>query len=150
MTRLFLAIPARTFLFVSFLLFPSSAQTNPDSSQVEPTGTVSGAQAQKLSDEDMARLYLVRKQYHEAQDLFYKLTQEQPKNAVYWNELGISFHNQIELGAALKCYQKSAKLDPKYADVIVQRWQDQTGQSARLKQSGRNFSEMASKKMAAA
>jgi DNA modification methylase len=37
------------------------------------------------------------------------------------------------------------ELDPKYADVIVQRWQEQTGQSARLEQSGRKFSEMASK-----
>ena len=42
------------------------------------------------------------------------------------------------------------ELDPKYADVIVQRWQEQTGQSARLEQTGRNFSEMASKKVAAA
>ena len=42
------------------------------------------------------------------------------------------------------------ELDPKYADVIVQRWQEQTGQSARLVQSGQSFSEMASKKMAAA
>ena len=29
------------------------------------------------------------------------------------------------------------ELDPKYADVIVQRWQEQTGQSARLEQSDR-------------
>lgn len=117
MTRQFLAIPVGTFLFASFLLFPSSAQTNPDNPQVQPPGATSSAQAQKLSDEEMARLYLVRRQYREAQDVFYKLTQEQPKNAVYWNELGISFHNQIELSAALKCYQKSAKLDPKYADA---------------------------------
>jgi hypothetical protein len=41
------------------------------------------------------------------------------------------------------------ELDPKYA-VIVQQWQEQTGQSATLEQSGRNFSEMASEKMAAA
>jgi DNA modification methylase len=40
------------------------------------------------------------------------------------------------------------ELDPKFADVIVQRWQEQTGQSARLEQSGKSFSEMASKKMA--
>jgi tetratricopeptide (TPR) repeat protein len=117
MTRLFLAIPVRPLLFVPFLLFPSSAQTNPDSPAVQTAATVSGTQTAKLSEEDMGRLYLVRKQYHEAQDLFYKLTQEQPRNAVYWNELGISFHNQIELGAALKCYQKAAKLDPKYADA---------------------------------
>ena len=118
MTRLFLAIPVRSLLFVSFLLFPSSAQTNPDSPAVQTAANVSGAQTAKLSEEDMGRLYLVRKQYHEAQDLFYKLTQEQPRNAVYWNELGISFHNQIELGAALKCYQKAAKLEPKYPDAL--------------------------------
>jgi tetratricopeptide (TPR) repeat protein len=117
MTRLFLAIPVRTLLLASLLLFPSSAQTNPDAPQLQPPASVSGAQTPKMSEEDMARLYLIRKQYHEAQDLFYKLTQEQPKNAIYWNELGISFHNQIELGAALKCYEKSAKLNPHYADA---------------------------------
>jgi len=42
------------------------------------------------------------------------------------------------------------ELDPKYVDVVVQRWQEQTGQSARLEQSGQSFSKMASKKMAAA
>ena len=42
------------------------------------------------------------------------------------------------------------ELDPKYVDVVVQRWQKQTGQRARLQQSGKSFSEMASKKMAAA
>ena len=40
------------------------------------------------------------------------------------------------------------ELDPKYVDVVVQRWQEQTGQNARLEQSGQSFSEMASKKMA--
>jgi tetratricopeptide (TPR) repeat protein len=70
-----------------------------------------------ISDEEMARLYLIRKQYREAQDLFYRLTQQQPNNAVYWNELGISFHNQSELNAALKCYEKSVKLDHHYADA---------------------------------
>jgi DNA modification methylase len=35
------------------------------------------------------------------------------------------------------------ELDPKYADVVVQRWQEQTGQSAKLEQTGRSFCEMA-------
>jgi DNA modification methylase len=35
------------------------------------------------------------------------------------------------------------ELDPKYVDVVVQRWQEQTGQSARVQQSGKSFSEMA-------
>ena len=37
------------------------------------------------------------------------------------------------------------ELDPKYVDVIVQRWQDQTGQAAKLEASGLNFAEIASK-----
>ena len=35
------------------------------------------------------------------------------------------------------------ELDPKYVDVIVQRWQDQTGQAAKLEASGQSFAEMA-------
>ena len=36
------------------------------------------------------------------------------------------------------------ELDPKYVDVVVQRWQDQTGRTARLDPSGPSFIEMAS------
>ena len=35
------------------------------------------------------------------------------------------------------------ELDPKYVDVIVQRWQNQTGQSATLGVSGKRFGEIA-------
>ena len=38
------------------------------------------------------------------------------------------------------------ELDPKYVDVIVQRWQDLTGQSATLDVSGKPFGEMAQRK----
>jgi tetratricopeptide (TPR) repeat protein len=112
-----LAIPVGSFLLVSLLL-PASAQTNLDNPQSQvASAAVVADQKPKLSDEDLARLYLIRKQFREAQDLFHKLTVEQPKNAIYWNELGISFHNQSELDLALRCYQKSTKLDSKYADA---------------------------------
>ena len=42
------------------------------------------------------------------------------------------------------------ELDPKYVDVIVQRWQEQTGQSAKLEVTGKSFGEMASKQRVAA
>jgi tetratricopeptide (TPR) repeat protein len=118
MTRNFLAVPVGSLLLVT-LLVPACAQTNIDNprGQVQ-SATVVADQKPKLSEEDLARLYLVRKQYREAQDLFHKLTMEQPKNAVYWNELGISFHNQSELELALKCYQRSSKLDSHYADAL--------------------------------
>jgi tetratricopeptide (TPR) repeat protein len=117
MIRHALAIPVASFLLLSAVL-PACAQTNPDNSQGQPPATAAAAGQSQLSDEDLGRLYLVRKQYKEAQDVFRKLTVAQPKNAVYWNELGISFHNQAQLDAALKCYQKAAKLDSKYSDVV--------------------------------
>ncbi len=116
MIRHYLAIPSGSFLLFSILL-PACAQTNPDNpQQQQPAAAEVAPQTPKMSDEDLARLYLVRKEYREAQDIFHKLTVEHPKNAVYWNELGISFHNQAQLGAALKCYQRATKLDPNYAD----------------------------------
>jgi len=117
MKRNCLAIPVGSLLVVSLLL-PACAQTNLDNPQSQlSSAAVAQDQRPKLSEEDLARLYLVRKQYREAQDLFHKLTIEQPKNAIYWNELGISLHNQSELDLALRCYQKSAKLDSKYPDA---------------------------------
>src|SRR5208282_462054 len=116
MTRHYLAIPVSSFLVFS-ALFPARAQINPDNPQAQAATAMAGDQAQKLSDEDLARLYLVRKQYREAQDIFHKLTVESPRNAQYWNELGISLHNQSYLESALKCYQRSAKVDPRYADA---------------------------------
>jgi tetratricopeptide (TPR) repeat protein len=115
MMRKCLAIPGFSFLLlVSFL--PANAQT---ASEQTPAlaQTATAAQA-NLSDEELGRLYIVRKQYREAQQIFHKLTVEQPKSALYWNELGITLHNQIDLSGALKCYEKSAKLDPHYADPV--------------------------------
>jgi tetratricopeptide (TPR) repeat protein len=107
-----LAVSCGSFLFV-LLVSPALAQTDSKSPVQAPT-TISDER--KLSDEEMGRLYLVRKEYPEAQQLFHKLTVEHPDKALYWNELGIALHSQSDLQGALKCYQKSAKLDKHYAD----------------------------------
>jgi len=118
MTRYCLAIPGIGFLFCT-LLSPSFAQTAPETTSPQaPSASAAPAQSAPLSAEDLARLYLVRKDYREAEDSFRKLTVKEPKNAVYWNELGISLHNQMQLTAAMKCYQKSAALDAHYADPV--------------------------------
>jgi tetratricopeptide (TPR) repeat protein len=121
MTRHSLAIPVVAFAVALSTYSPSRAQNFLDNprAQLASASVVPAPPAQApISDEDMARLLLVRRDYREAQQMFYKLTVREPKNAIYWNELGISLHSQSQLGAALKCYQKSAKLDSHYPDAI--------------------------------
>jgi tetratricopeptide (TPR) repeat protein len=115
MRRLYLAVPL-VFLGVVLIVFPSCAQTNISPPSQPPA--VKTDEPQKLPDEDMGRLYLIRKDYRQAQELFHRLTLEHPNNAVYWNELGIALHNQMDLAGALKCYEKSAKLDKHYPDPV--------------------------------
>ncbi|MGC1484595.1 MAG: tetratricopeptide repeat protein [Candidatus Acidiferrum sp.] len=71
----------------------------------------------QISDEQMGDLYMVRKQYREAAGLFKKLSDENPRNPVYLNKLGIALHQQEALGLALKYYEKAVKVDPQYADA---------------------------------
>jgi len=114
MSTLRLAVSAGSFLFV-LLGLPAFAQTDPSSPPQQSSAAVT-QETPRVQDEELARLYLVRKEYPEAQAIFRKLTAEYPNNAVYWNELGIALHSQSDLRAALKYYQKAAKLDKHYAD----------------------------------
>lgn len=70
-----------------------------------------------LTDEQMGDLYMIRKQFREAAGLFKKLADENPKNPVYLNKLGIALHQQQALTLALKYYEKAVKADPQYADA---------------------------------
>jgi tetratricopeptide (TPR) repeat protein len=71
----------------------------------------------QITDEQMGDLYMVRKQYREAAELYKKLSDQNPRNPVYLNKLGIALHQQAALGAALKYYEKAVKVDPQYADA---------------------------------
>ena len=125
MTHYQMAVPA-AILLVS-LSIPSAGQTTDDSAAVltsvaAPVQTpAQGAPAvgqNKVSPEDMADIFMARKEYRDAAIAYKKLVDEHPKNAVYWNKLGIALHQQMELAAALKSYQQAAKVDPKYADAV--------------------------------
>jgi tetratricopeptide (TPR) repeat protein len=70
-----------------------------------------------LTDEQMADLYMARKEYREASQLYKRLADQNPQNAVYLNKLGIALHQQTALGQALKYYERAVKVDPTYADA---------------------------------
>jgi tetratricopeptide (TPR) repeat protein len=116
MSKLHLAVSVGSFLAFAFPAFSQSSLPLTTAHLTAPQVVGSRDDAKKLSDEERGRLYLVRKEYPEAQQIFHRLTTEFPRNAVYWNELGISFHSQADLNDALKCYEKSAKLDKHYPD----------------------------------
>lgn len=71
----------------------------------------------EISDEQMGDLYMIRKQFREAAELFKKLSDKDPRNPVYLNKLGIALHQQEALGQALKYYERAVKVDPQYADA---------------------------------
>jgi tetratricopeptide (TPR) repeat protein len=123
MTRLFLAIPASVLILA--LAVASRSQTIPDTAETasfpEPMQTpaqVSTAPSPPaLGDEEIASLCMVRKEYYQAAAIYKRLSDQNPRNAVYLNRLGIALHQQTALSQALKYYQKSVKVDPNYADA---------------------------------
>ena len=125
MTRLRMALPV-SFLLVSLTL-PTIGQTSDDTPRelfVPPLQTqsqVSNAQAnpaeRQISGEELGDLYMARKQYREAVDQYRSLSEQNPRNAVYLNKLGIALHQQTALSAALKYYERAVKVNPRYADA---------------------------------
>jgi tetratricopeptide (TPR) repeat protein len=71
----------------------------------------------ELTTEQLADLYMVRKDYREAAETYMRLSRENPRNPVYLNKLGIALHQQTALNLALKYYEQAVKVDPSYADA---------------------------------
>jgi tetratricopeptide (TPR) repeat protein len=118
-----MAVPAAVLL-ASFGL-TSRGQVTDDTPVSASVGTAVQTPAQgapkpgtqTISPEEMADILMARKEYREASISYKKLVEANPRNAIYWNKLGIALHQQEDLGAALKSYQQSVKMDPKYADA---------------------------------
>jgi len=119
------AIPVAFLLLVSG--FPAAGQTTvnathsmvmaPRSAQVPSPQDPVMVVHPDLTEEQMGDLLMIRKQFREAAGVFKKLSDENPRNPVYLNKLGIALHQQEALGLALKYYEKAVKADPQYADA---------------------------------
>lgn len=123
-----LAIPASILLLS--LTVPSVGQTTNESresstpppamqapKQVSTAGPPAVAPLRQLTKEESADLMMVRKEYREAEKDYKELTEQDPRNAVFENKLGIAKHQQMDLRGALKCYKRAVKLDHQYADA---------------------------------
>lgn len=120
-----LAIPASILLLS--LTVPSVGQTTSDSSDssapppsMQAPSQVSAtevAPVRQLTQEELADLMMARKEYREAEKKYKELTEQEPRNAIFENKLGIAKHQQMDLHGALKCYEHAVKLDHQYADA---------------------------------
>jgi tetratricopeptide (TPR) repeat protein len=93
-------------------------QVRPLQTSGTPPAAASEAQRPRTPREDQelqADLMMVRKQYAEAAALYQKLIQQEPRNAVLLNKLGIAYHQQTMLGEAKRYYERAAKADRTYA-----------------------------------
>jgi tetratricopeptide (TPR) repeat protein len=129
MTRLQVAFPASILLFT--LSIPAAGQSlfeNPETAVAPRVGPAHQQQQSppdpsvivvrpELTDEQMADLYMVRKDYREATLVYKRLSDQNPHNPVYLNKLGIALHQQAALAMALKYYERASKVDPSYADA---------------------------------
>jgi tetratricopeptide (TPR) repeat protein len=124
MTQVRVAVPASILLLS--LSIPATGQTLEETRSMMMAPRVAQAPSAQdpvivvrpeITDEQMGDLYMVRKQYREAAGMFKKLADQDPRNPVYLNKLGIALHQQTALGLALKYYERAVKVDPRYADA---------------------------------
>src|SRR5258708_12804514 len=68
----------------------------------------------ELTDEQLADLYMARKDFREAAFSYKRLADQHPQNPVYLNNLGIPLHPQPPLRPAPKYYDLPPKFPPPY------------------------------------
>lgn len=68
--------------------------------------------------EQRADLFMVRKYYPEAAQLYDRLVKLDPRNPTYYNKLGIAHHQNQNLRAARNAYRRALSLKPSYAESV--------------------------------
>ena len=68
-----------------------------------------------LTPEQRADIYMARKMYREAIDVY---SREPDNHAGRWNKMGIAYHQLQDLTAAKKSYERALKVDPTFGEAI--------------------------------
>ncbi|MBI5085067.1 MAG: tetratricopeptide repeat protein [Acidobacteria bacterium] len=103
------------FLFACFA--PLAAQ--PPVNLAPDTLAFQGASPQQespaLSFEARGDIFMARKMYREAIEVYSKVA---PMTSIVLNKTGIAYHQLANLDTAKKFYERSIKLNPKYAEAV--------------------------------
>jgi tetratricopeptide (TPR) repeat protein len=111
------ALPCLLIAVVSSFV-PLSAQTEPPAQQ-PATGPVAQPAppqppAEQLTQEKRGDIYMARKMYREAIELY----RECEQSAIILNKIGIAHHQLTDLATARKYYQRAIKKNPKYSEAV--------------------------------
>jgi tetratricopeptide (TPR) repeat protein len=90
---------------------PSSRRAQEDSAAPTPPAT------QREKDELQARIFMAKKQYTEAAQVYSKLSQESPKDPAYLNYLGIALLQDGKLNDARKYFDRATKVNRRFPDA---------------------------------
>jgi tetratricopeptide (TPR) repeat protein len=109
-----------TRTFFAFLAFTGIALTQQQASGFRPRTDVPAYPVDRndapvLSSETRGDIYMARKMYREAIDMY---RQGPANSAILANKIGIAFHQMTLLDLAKKNYQHAIKLNPKYSEAI--------------------------------
>jgi tetratricopeptide (TPR) repeat protein len=81
----------------------------------KPAAMLPSQPAPNLSPERRGDIYMARKMYREAVEMYQQAPQD---SAVIWNKIGIAYHQMLKLDVARKHYEKAIKLNPNYSEAI--------------------------------
>src|SRR5271157_4232194 len=101
---------------VSVLLAqPSSTPQVPTSQSQAPATSPATAPTPPPSPEQIGDALMARQRYQAAIEAYKK----GPRNsAVLWNKMGIAYQLMLNQDEAMRCYERSLKLDPRNAVVL--------------------------------
>src|SRR6266576_4113889 len=135
MTSIRMAFPAIVLLFT--LSMPSAGQTFVETPGVPVAPRLGQSQPQspaessvivvkpELTDEQLADLYMARKDYREAALSYKRLADQNPQNPVYLNKLGIALHQQAALDRK-STRQNSSHVEISYAVFCLKKKKKKT------------------------
>lgn len=113
-------IPAAALAIAFFASWASPARAAgtaaPQVSQAsQPSQANSAPLSPKEKEELQARIFMARKEYHEAELVYTKLAAEYPRDPGYPNSIGIAKQQQDDLKGAAQYYQRATKVDKNFA-----------------------------------
>jgi tetratricopeptide (TPR) repeat protein len=96
-------------------LLAQTGQPFLDVTKTTPQVTRHSPAGEPLTPEKRADIFMARKMYREAVETY---RQEDMKNPIIWNKIGIAYHQMQQIDTAKKHYEQAVRLNPHYSEAL--------------------------------